>query len=79
MPPFIACIASLVIPGLGQLLIGQWQKGLVLMLLTFAGVAAMVGHLAPSMCGVGLFNLVIGLDAYLLAKKRSIRSWQWFG
>ena len=79
MPPFIAAIASIVIPGLGQLLIGQWQKGLLLMLLTLAGVATMFGHLAPSMCGVGLFNLVIGLDAYLLAQKRSVRSWQWFG
>ncbi len=65
----IAVIAAL-IPGLGQLLLGQTVKGLVLL-----GVALI------TCSGMGLFSLASVVDAYLVAKAqqyREVGEWEFF-
>lgn len=69
--PVLAALASLIIPGLGQLLAGQGAKGVVLLI---------VGMLS---CGMGgLLNLVAAVDAYLIAQRKrrgeSVQDWQFF-
>jgi TM2 domain-containing membrane protein YozV len=65
----IAIIAAL-IPGLGQLLLGQTVKGLVLL-----GVALI------TCSGLGLFSVASVVDAYLVAKaqqNREVGEWEFF-
>lgn len=69
--PVIAALASLIVPGVGQLLAGQNAKGLVLL-----GVAFIT-------CGMGgLLNIVAAADAYLIAQRRKrgevVQDWQFF-
>jgi TM2 domain-containing membrane protein YozV len=79
MPPIIAALCSLFVPGLGQLFRGQIAKGLVLILVWLALGAALHRTLG-NVCGVGIFNVIIALDAYLIARSKGrVRPWQWFG
>ncbi|MFZ5481365.1 MAG: hypothetical protein ACOZNI_31685 [Myxococcota bacterium] len=75
-PPnaMVAALLSFVIPGLGQLYLGQPAKGAVLV-----GIGLVTG------CGVGSFgilNLVVAIDAYLLAERKgrgeALAPWQFF-
>ena len=65
----IAVIAA-IIPGLGQLLLGQTVKGLVLL-----GIALI------TCSGMGLFSVASIVDAYLVAKakqNREVGEWEFF-
>lgn len=65
----IAVIAAL-IPGLGQLLLGQTVKGLVIL-----GIALL------SCAGMGLLSVASVLDAYLVARakhRRAVGEWEFF-
>ncbi len=69
--PMVAGLASLIVPGLGQILAGQSMKGLVLLIIAF-----------PT-CGMGgLLNIVAAADAYLIAQRRKrgevVQDWQFF-
>ena len=82
--PILMAVLSFFIPWLGQILIGQVTKGIVMLLLT------------PMLCGLFVFatlgmgvailpfvSVVAVIDAYLLAKKlkegRAIDKWEFFG
>ena len=70
-----AALASLVLPGVGQLLVGQTAKGV---LLIFGAIALMFFS-----CGVSiLFHPIFAVDAFMLAEKQSdgqpIGEWDFF-
>ena len=69
--PLLAAVISFLLPGLGQLLAGQTTKGATLLV-----VAVCTG------CGGGLFNIVLAIDAYAIAKRRvnnePVSDWQFF-
>lgn len=79
MPRFVYALASLILPGLGQIFLGQFAKGALLILLSVIGIGAFLSNAGFSLLGIGLFNVVIGTDAYLLAKRNRVKPWQWFG
>ncbi|MGO8748919.1 MAG: hypothetical protein ACLQNE_23385 [Thermoguttaceae bacterium] len=72
----MACLLSLVIVGLGQMLLGQTIKGVVML------IAAMV----LGVLTVGLAIVVVwpvsAIDAYMIAKKlregKSVGEWEFF-
>jgi TM2 domain-containing membrane protein YozV len=71
----IAPLASFILPGVGQMIIGQVAKGLVLLFLAMA--------LALFTCGISLiFHPIFAIDAYLLADKarsgQKIGDWDFF-
>ncbi|MGC8972090.1 MAG: hypothetical protein ACP5K2_07850 [bacterium] len=74
MDPVIAAIASLIIPGLGQYLLGDQSKGLthllidigiwvVSIVLSFVGIGLITWVLAP------LWSIYSAYDAYKMASK----------
>jgi TM2 domain-containing membrane protein YozV len=80
MPPVIAALCSLLLPGLGQLFRGQIAKGLLLIVLYLVGVGTLLPRIGGDAFRLAVFNLVIAVDAYLLARKKGrVRPWQWFG
>ncbi len=76
LEPVLACLLSLVIVGLGQMLLGQTIKGVVML------IAAMV----LGVLTVGLAIVVVwpvsAIDAYMIAKKlregKSVGEWEFF-
>lgn len=69
--PVLAAILSLLLPGVGQLIIGQTAKGALLLA---------IGLLS---CGMGgVLNVVAAIDAYLIAGRlrrgETIQDWQFF-
>jgi len=64
-------ILSLLIPGVGQMVIGQVTKGVVILVGGF-----FLGYLC------GLLNILTAIDAYDLAKKynsgQPLREWEFF-
>ena len=79
MPRFIYALSSLILPGLGQIFLGQFAKGALLLLLSIIGISAFLSRAGFSLLGIGLFNVVIAADAYLLSKRSRVKPWQWFG
>jgi len=74
--PAVACLLSFLIVGLGQIILGQTQKGLVMLLAAFVLGAVTFG-------GVWVVTLPISMiDAYLIAKKlkqgNSVGEWEFF-
>jgi TM2 domain-containing membrane protein YozV len=70
-----AALASLVLPGVGQLMVGQTAKGIVVL---FSAIALMFFT-----CGLSiLFQPVFAVDAYMLANKQAegqrIGEWEFF-
>lgn len=69
--PVIAVILSFVLPGAGEIYVGQLTKGIVL---------AVVG--VPTLGCCGILSLVTAVDSYLLAQRRqrgeTIGDWQFF-
>jgi TM2 domain-containing membrane protein YozV len=70
----VAALLSLLVPGLGQLYLGQGQKGTVLV------IAGLITG-----CGLGSFgilNLICGIDAWFLAERKrkgeTLGPWQFF-
>lgn len=67
---WIAIALSLLLPGVGHVMLGQVVKGLVILLVVFATF------------GVGLLvSAVVALDCYLVAKARKGRAvgdWEFF-
>ena len=59
VPPGLAAVASLVLPGVGQMLAGQFLKGILILAL-----AVLLGFL------LGLANIFAAMDAYAIAEKR---------
>ncbi len=57
--PWVAGLASLLLPGVGQIYAGQARKGGVLILLAFL-----------TCMGLGTLNLVTAVDAYRVARRR---------
>lgn len=77
--PVMMCVLSVLLVGLGQILLGQTAKGITLLVGTIA--------FAFATCGVGLFAapiiwIVVGLDAYKIANKLKegtpVRKWEFF-
>jgi len=69
--PGLMCVLSLLIPGLGQILLGQTVKGIVMIVVTAAT------------CGLcGLMYVIAPIDAYKIAKKlqegNPVGNWQFF-
>jgi TM2 domain-containing membrane protein YozV len=65
-----AIILSAIFPGVGQMMLGQQTKGIVVLL-----VAIVTG------CGLGLLSLASALDTYCVAiatKKREVDEWEFF-
>jgi len=74
--PAIACLLSILLVGLGQLILGQTIKGIVM----FLG-ACVLGAL--TLGGVWIITLPLSaIDAYLIAKKlkegKSVGKWEFF-
>lgn len=69
--PIIAVILSIVLPGAGEIYVGQVTKGIVL---------AVVG--VPTLGCCGILTLITAADSYLLAQRRqrgeTIGDWQFF-
>ncbi len=69
--PIVAALLSLFLPGVGQIMAGQTTKGAVFLVLALC-----------TGCGGGLFNIVLALDAYAIAKRRTnnepVADWQFF-
>lgn len=66
----ILCVIAALVPGLGQMLLGQTAKGLVLLVLSI--VTACVG---------GLISVASVIDAFLVVKaqkKRPVDDWEFF-
>ncbi|RDV37798.1 hypothetical protein DV096_11820 [Bradymonadaceae bacterium TMQ3] len=66
----IALVLSFLIPGVGQIMMGQTAKGLVIL-----AVAIVTG------CGGGLISIASVLDAFLLIKAKEYRQvgdWEFF-
>lgn len=67
---FVAMIVTFFFPGVGQMMLGQTVKGLVIL-----GVALVTG------CGLGLISIAAVVDAFLVAnakKRREIGDWEFF-
>ena len=64
----IALVVTLILPGIGHLMLGQTQKGLAIFALTFFT------------CGLSYFAVLLVIyDAYMVAlarKKRPIQEWE---
>lgn len=58
VPDVVAALLSLVLPGVGQMLLGQVAKGAVLLI---------VAVFTVGLCGV--LNVVAAIDAYLVAQR----------
>ncbi len=80
--PLLLALASALVPGLGQLILGQQAKGALLILLALCGCCGTVKTLGVAGIAVGFWNLLCAFDAYLLGQKaqsgRSIGAWEWF-
>lgn len=66
----VAIALAFFIPGLGQLIMGQTVKGLVIL-----GIAIFTG------CGLGLISIASVLDAFLVVKakkRREVGEWEFF-
>lgn len=76
LPPWGAALCSLLIAGLGQMLLGQVAKGAVILL-----VGLVVGALTAGF-GAIIIWLIAAVDAYQIAKKLNsgaqVRKWEWF-
>ena len=68
--PLVAALVSLLLPGAGQLLLGQRRKGGAMLLA------------AVFTCGaLGLLNVVSAFDAWVMAERRSgraLQEWEFF-
>ena len=66
----VAIVLSVLVPGLGHVMLGQTAKGVLILALVVAS------------CGVGyLVSALIALDAYCVARARKVRSvgdWELF-
>ncbi len=66
----VAIVLSVLVPGLGHVMLGQTAKGVVILALVVAS------------CGVGyLVSALIALDAYCVARARKVRQvgdWELF-
>lgn len=66
----LAIVVTFFIPGVGQMMLGQTVKGLVIL-----GAAIFTG------CGLGLVSIASVLDAYLVVmakKRREVGEWEFF-
>ena len=76
LPPWGAALCSLLVAGLGQMLLGQVAKGAVILL-----VSVVVGVLTAGF-GAIIIWLIAAVDAYQIAKKLNsgaqVRKWEWF-
>jgi TM2 domain-containing membrane protein YozV len=76
LPPWGAALCSLIIAGLGQMLLGQVAKGVVILL-----IGIVVGALTAGV-GAIIIWIVTAVDAYQIAKKLNsgvlVRKWEWF-
>lgn len=77
--PVLMCVLSLLLVGLGQIVLGQTAKGITILAGSFAFVLFTCGYgaiLAP------LIWLISGLDAYKIATKlqdgHSVKQWEFF-
>ncbi len=82
--PILMGVLSFFIPWLGQLVIGQVAKGIVMFLLTPILFAIFViATLGMGLIVLPFVDLIAAIDAYLLAKKlregRAIGNWEFFG
>lgn len=82
--PILMAVVSFFIPWLGQILLGQVKKGIVMIVVT----PVLLGIIAVLTCGLGLIvlpfvDVLAAVDAYLLAKKlkegSGIDEWEFFG
>ncbi len=67
-------LLSMLVPGIGQIVFGQTLKGIMLIVLSFLGLATLLGYL--------VLAVITTIDAYktgyLLASGRPVRKWAWF-
>jgi TM2 domain-containing membrane protein YozV len=82
--PILMAVLSFFIPWLGQLVLGQTAKGIVMFLLTPILFAIFViATLGMGLIVLPFVDLIAAVDAYLLAKKlkegRAIGNWEFFG
>lgn len=77
--PTVMCLLSVLLVGLGQILLGQTAKGIVLLVGTMAFVFVTCGY---GILLVPFVWLVSGLDAYKIAKKlqdgNTVGAWEFF-
>jgi TM2 domain-containing membrane protein YozV len=76
LPPWGAALCSLIVAGLGQTLLGQVAKGVVILLIGVVRGALIVG------VGAIIIWIIASFDAYQIAKKLNsgvlVRTWGWF-
>jgi TM2 domain-containing membrane protein YozV len=76
LPPWGAALCSLIVAGLGQTLLGQVAKGVVILLIGVVRGALIVG------VGAVIIWIIASFDAYQIAKKLNsgvlVRTWGWF-
>jgi TM2 domain-containing membrane protein YozV len=82
--PILMAVVSFFIPWLGQILIGQVAKGIVMILMTpILVVLFVIVTLGMGLIVLPFISLVAVIDAYLLAKKlkegQAIGNWEFFG
>jgi TM2 domain-containing membrane protein YozV len=80
--PIVLAVASVLVPGLGQFILGQRSKGAVLIALALCGCCGTVKTFGLGGVFLGAWNLVCAIDAYLLGQKvergRAVGPWEWF-
>jgi len=76
MSAFIYIVASLLIPGLGQILLGQVKKGFLILIVS-AIFVAITFRVYP-----GAMNIIFAIDTYFIYKKQqrglAVREWEFF-
>ena len=82
--PILMGVLSFFIAWLGQILIGQVTKGIVMLLVTpFLFGIFVIATLGMGLAVLPFLNLIAAIDAYMLAKKlkegRAIGKWEFFG
>lgn len=66
----LAVVLSAILPGIGQVTLGQTTKGFVVFLIAI-----------PTFFGFGLYNIAAAIDAYCVAmasKRRTVGDWEFF-
>ena len=85
MEPIIAALLSVLLPGLGQMLVGQTTKGVVMLVAAAAisGILLIGGlFIIIPCCLIPFVPIIPAIDGFLIAKKlkegQSVGEWDFF-